>query len=327
MTLSFALALIAVRRTEAPVALPVGKDFYVPGPALRLGTFVTSEKFSRDGQFLSFIDERPEGNYVAERALLSQGEETAMRTIVRVDLKKGIRQVLYTQQAGETLIRIEPVGPSGDIIFTTTIGVTQGVELRWKAIYCPVGGSPRVVASDEYARSFDVVSSETESEAFILCCGPSGPAKFLFLSAESTVQKSLSVTAFQGGFFLRTRSGNSVAFLQGPGPTYPAMGTFECNYVTGEVRALETMERPFRKPEITPIIAYKSVDRSKGDASLGQVPLLDIFATAGSNPTDPKLLVAQGVIVSVTTSPNGLAFTYLAPDGHFLKEMVKAAPS
>ena len=325
MTFALAIAWMSVAHAQASVALQVGSEYYLPGPAVRLGRFVTSDKFSRDGQFITFIDERPEASYPAERALISQGTETSDRRVVRFDLKKGTRQTLFSQSPGETLISTEPVGPGGDVICTVSVGVPQGDEIRWRAVYCPVDGAPKVVAAEQSVRSFQVASSETERKAIILSCGLSGPTRFLYLTPDTTIEKTIDVTAYQGGFFQRTRLGNPIASLQGDAPNYSLIGNFEFDFATGEAKPIKSFAQSVGALEAKPLISFEEVERSKGDPLLGQVPLRDVFAFPGDGKYGRKrLLVAQGVITSVSLGPKGLAFTYLTTEGLFLKEMVKA---
>jgi hypothetical protein len=195
------LSLISLRPIGPATALSVGKDFYVPGPAIKLARYLSSEKFSRDGQFFTYIDEGPEDEYVREKQAAQRGEAGSSRALVRFDLKKGSKQVLYTPKSGETLMAITPVGRGGDVFCTLTVGTAEDNRVQWRAIFCPVGGTTRTVVDQVVTRSFQVVGSPTDRKAFILVCGEGTPARYLFVTPERTVEKSLEIEGFQAFFF------------------------------------------------------------------------------------------------------------------------------
>ena len=324
--LSLALTLL-LPATVQTKALQVGEDFYLPGPPVRLGRYISSEAFSRDGQYLTFIDERPEGSYVTERDLIRRGVESTTRALVRFDLRRGFRQTLLVLGPGETLMRIEPVGTGGDIIVTLALGVQNGDLLRWRAIYYPVGGNPKVVADNAIGRSFQVAGSATERKAFVLVVAPEAPAQYLFVTPEKTEVKSLSTTAFQGSFFFNTATGNPVAAFQGPAPSYQLLGNFVFDFASGEATPIANITDIERAGEAAPLINIDTELRSQGDPALGQVPLNDLNARPGSAKLGRGFLsVTQGIIGKKSSSPSGLAVVYLSSDGYFLRELIKADP-
>ncbi len=326
VTLIAALSLLAPAALQGK-ALKVGDDFYLPGPPVRLGRYIQSEKFSRDGQFLTFIDELPEASYPTEKDLISRGVETTNRALVRFDLKRGVRQTLVVPGPGETLMRIEPVGTGGDVIVSLAIGKPEGDLLRWRAIYCPVGGNAKVVADNAIGQSFQIAASSTERKAFILVVSPDGPAQYSYITPERTEVKSLPTTASQSSFFIRTAAGNPVAAFQGPAPGFDLLGDFEFDFATGAAKAIKDITDVERAVELPPLVKMETELRSKGDPALGQVTLSDIVARPG----DLKLgrgfvSLTQGVIGKLSSSPSGLAVVYLSSDGYFLRELIKADP-
>jgi hypothetical protein len=324
LSLVLALLLPATIQTKP---LQVSEDFYLPGPPVRLGRYISSEQFSRDGQYLTFIDERPEGSYATEKDLVSRGVETTARALVRFDLRRGIRQSLLVPGPAETLMRIEPVGTGGDVIVTLAIGVPNGDLLRWRTIYYPVGGNPKEVADNAIGRSFQVAGSATERKAFVLVVTPEAPAQYLFITPEKTEVKSLSTTAFRGSFFFKTATGNPVAAFQGPAPNYQLLSNFVFDFASGEATPIASIADVERAEESAPLINFDTELRSKGDPLLGQVPLNDLIARPGT----PKLgrgflSVTQGVIGKLSSSPSGLAVVYVSAEGYYLRELVKADP-
>ncbi|CAN1541356.1 hypothetical protein MCEMSE15_01780 [Fimbriimonadaceae bacterium] len=324
VVLSVALTLLLPVSVQGK-SLQVGDDFYFPGPPVRLSSYIQSEKFSRDGQFLTFIDERPEASYPTEKDLISRGVETPARALVRFDLRRGVRQTLVVPGPGETLMRTEPVGTGGDVIVTLAIGKPEGDLRRWRAIYCPVGGTGKVVADNAIGRTFQIAASTTERKAFILLLSPDGPAQYSYITPERTEVKTLSTTAFQGSFFIKTSAGNSVAAFQGPAPSFELLGNFEFDFATGaakEIKDITDVERPV---EVPPLVNLETELRSKGDPALGHFPLSDLVARPGTAKLGRGFLsVSQGIIGKLSNSPSGLAVVYLSSDGYFLRELIKA---
>jgi hypothetical protein len=324
LSLILTLLLPATIQTKP---LQVGEDFYLPGPPVRLGSYIHSEKFSRDGRYLTFIDERPEGSYSTEKDMISRGVETLTRALVRFDLRRGVRQTLVVPGPGETLMRIEPVGTGGDVIVTLAIGKPEGDLLRWRAIYCPVGGNAKIVADNAIGRSFQIAASSTDRKAFILVVSPDGPAQYSYITPERTEVKSLPTTASQGSFFIRTAAGNPVAAFQGPAPGFDLLGDFEFDFATGAAKAITDITDVERPVEVPPLVKLESELRSKGDPALGQVPLSDLVARPGTAKLGRGFVsVTQGVIGKLSNSPSGLAVVYLSSDGYFLRELIKADP-
>lgn len=328
MTGLTALLLIASASSpDLPASLKVGKDFYLPGPVVRLGSFITFEKFSRDSKFLVYVDERTESNYSKNKERIQNGED-APPTLVRYDIQRGSKETLYVPEANETLMNVEPVGRSGDVICSIAIGTSQDDKVLWKAIFFPQGGSPRVLANGIRSRSFQISASPTERKAFVLICSLDTPSKYLFVTPEKTLIAELPSSAFQVGFFLQTRDGNPIVGLQGPAPDYKTLGNYELSFSTGGFRLLTDL--PENRPDnsSSELLSFDTIERSKGDSTIGEGPLLEIVA----RPKDPKLglgrlIVEQGVIAILQPSPDGLTVVYLAPSGIYIRELVKASPS
>lgn len=322
----FALVGLAAATFELPSSLKVGDDFYIVGPAIRLGRFITDEKFSPDGQFLTFIDERPEESYASERARIMRGDEPAKRNLVRVNLQTGVRTVLYSTKETETLMSVETVGPSGDIVCSIVTG-GSGDYLTWRGIYCAVGKAPNIIVDGVVARSFHFAASTTENKAFVLICGEK-ETSYLYLTPTQTVSNTLPVTGFQGIFFTFTSNGNPVLGLQGPAPDYKLVGNFELSYKSGQAIALKELPNPSETPEVVPRIKFDIVDRAKANEALDQYPLRDVVALPG----DPKngsgrLVVARGVLWSLNSAPNGAAVTYSNSEGNYVRPILKAEKS
>ena len=302
----------------------MGNSYYVAGPPIRLGRFITNEKFSRDGEYISYIDEQLEGSYPTERAKAISGTEDDSRALLRLNLRKGTKETLYLPKSNEVVMSIEPVGSGGDIICTVAQGPPIGDNLKWKALYCPIGGTARIIADDVVTRSFQVAASKTERKAFLLVCGLDAPASYFFITSDQTVTKSLPNTGFQGGFFSKTASGNPVAVLQGPAPDYKLVGNFELSFATGAARAIPNLFEAAQEEPETHLIDFDLIDRSRGDEEMGQAPLKDIFARPGEKKNgSQRFLVAQGVIALLSEAPNGLAFAYMSTEGYFVREMLK----
>lgn len=304
--------------------LVIGPETYVPGPAVRLSSLITDETFSRDGRFLTFIDERVEGSYSAERDRIAKNTPSNERAVVRFDLRRGVRQTLYTPGADETLMRLEPMGTGGDILCSIAVGVSQGDLITWRALYCPEGGEPRMVVDGAQARSFHFAASKTDKKAFILICNPDAKASYLYVTETQSLRKELPLSAYQGFFFMRSRSGNPVMALQGPPPDYKVLGYYELVFSTGDALPFTDFDDIEQEEQVEPLVEYSLRERSKGDPELRQSPLSDLLARRpGTQAGDPELLVAQGIIAESSKSTNGLAIVYLSTEGYFLRELVK----
>lgn len=310
-------------------ALRVKDDFYLPGPPIRVGSSIMDPKYSRDGRYLVYIDECLERTYAEARARVITGDEASSPALMRLDIQSGSKQTLYTPNLGETLMSVTPVGAGGDVVCTIVVGVSSTDQLNWRAIYCPVGGQPRVVVDGVKTRSFVAIASPTERKAFLLICGREEAARVLYITGETTVEKSLGVVAEQGTFFsVTTRRGNPIVGLQGAPPDYSLVGNFELDYGTGQVTRTELPDAAEIPVPPLPLIQYDILKRSEGDPELGQFPLRDIQARPGAEKDGKgQLIVAQGVIALLGEGPNGLSFLYLSPDGCFLREMLKAKPA
>ena len=320
------LSLLVASRLAPPTALRVEGEWLVPGPIVRLGRSVSSERFSRNGRFLTFIDERPEAGYAAERERIRRGEETTERALVRFDLDKGVRETLYRPAEDETLMRVEPVGPGGDVLVTLAVGVPKNGMPLWRAIYCPVGAAVRRVADDVRARTFQAVASATERRAFLLVVGDGEAARTIFLTPASTVAADLPKAAHQGGFFGVGAAGNPVLGLQGPPPDYALIGNFELDFRTGVARPYLLSPEPPTPDDEGPVV-YDTVERSPGDAPRSRLPLRDVVARARENGSRGSgLPVAQGVLASLSVAPGGRAVVYAGTEGYFLRELIPAAP-
>lgn len=319
-----AIILSACLFADSPKTLRIGEAEYLPGPALRVGDYLTSQVFSRDGKWFSAVDMRPEGSYAAQKEFASGEMRPPSSEIVRFDLRSGTRTRVYSPEQNETLMRLETVGQGGDLIGTIAVGVPDRELLTWKAVYGQVGRPTQVLISGPKARSFDVVASEQEQKACILICGPDVSTRVLFLSNGQTKEITLPEQAFQGGFFSRTELGNPILSLQGAPPGYRLLGSYEFDFNTGEARRLPTLPDAEQIQTPSPLVEFDQVLRSQGDQLLGQTPLRDIFARPAES-RDPKetMLFVEGALGIIGASSEGYALHYLTSEGYFVKELVK----
>lgn len=304
--------------------LSVGPDSYVAGPAIRLGRFISSSVFSRDGSFVTFVDERVEGSYAAQRERLARQTESTGRALVRVDLKTGVRQTLYTPQPGETLMWVEPVGRGGDVLCSIAMENLPKDQISWKAIYCPAEGGVQVVADRVAARSFQFAASFTERKAFLLITNEDQRTRYLFLTPSRTVEKTLNVNSYQGGFTIRTKDGSPVLFLQGRPPGFSVVGLYLLSFIDGSSEKLQGLpqEGDISVPE--PLIRFETIERSKPKDGTDQLPLNDLTAVAGKQELQrSRLTIAQGIIAITEEAPEGNGIVYLRDDGFYARAMIK----
>ncbi len=324
---TFALGLALTLQNANPSSVNVGSDTYAPGPTLRLGRMISNELFSQDERFFSFFDESVEESYAAARERIRTGSSDSPKALVRVDIRRGIREVVYRPSAEETLMSIEPVGTGGDLLCTLAVGVPRGDLVTWRAIYCPIGAAPRLIVDRTEARSFGVAASKTERKVFILICDPEKPVRYLFITPTQTLPGELPVTAFQGGFFLRTTDGNPIVGLQGPAPDYSPLGNFELRFADGTARAAPSLGDVEQEEPKQPLIEYLEEVISTLEPRAGDAKVKNILAkAAGESESGGSRTIIQGAISLGYTSSTGLAFSYLTSDGYFLREMVKLAP-
>lgn len=321
--MSIALALLIA--LKAPTSLKVGNNFYVKGSAVRLGRFLTSTEFSRDGQTVLFIDEDVEGSYAAERTRAGKVPGAWKKSLVRFDLRRGTKEILYTPTENETLMQIETVGQGGDVICTIAVGTSKGDVINWKAIFAPVGGQTRVIANGVPARSFQVAASKSEPKAAVLICLPNEGSRYLFITKNQTSSFDIPAKGYQGGFgFLRSKNGNPVAGVQGGPPDYKILGLFEISFASGQLVPFSGYNENTIEEDSLAVVENDVPVRSKGDPALNQTPLCDIFTRPKKAKPIEGTLFAQGVIAIVSESPTGLAMVFLNDDGFYLKEWIKA---
>lgn len=320
-------SLVLAAVLAEPTFLVVGTDVLLPGPPLRIASVISNPTFSRDGQTLIFFDERAEDGYAAEKVRIGRGDPPLKKALVRFDLRRGVREVVYEPKSNETLMRVETVGPAGDVLLSVAVGIPQGDNLTWRGIYAPVGQRPRVLVDGVQARSFHFAGSRTERKAFVLIVEGSGPARYLFVTPESTVEKVLPVTAHQGIVAFRGSLGNPIIGLQGPPPNYSPLGLFELDFASGIFRVADNVS-PEDGEETPPRVDWETQDRSVVGLLPGQVPLRDLFARrVASGATADRMRITQGVIATTATSPDGLAVVYLTEEGYFLRELIPASPA
>lgn len=325
--LAFALCALTILTVDLPPALPVGTDFYLVGPAIKLARYITNEKFSRDGRFVTFIDESPEQSYPKEREFIERGDFGQGRALVRVDLNNGTRQSLYEPQLGETLMDVTTIGTGGDTVCTIAVGQVVDGKNGWRLLYCPVGGQPQIVCDKLSARSFQVIGSPTETKAFALIAGSGAPTKYLFITQDGTLQREIGFEAFQGFFLPSFSSGFPIAAIQGPAPDYKLLSYVRFDFASGSAARISELPKPDSEAIAKPILAFNTVERSKGIPVLGQAPLCDLVVKSSDEKDKKKfLIVAQGVTDIARQTENGLAVIYSRDDGYYVREMVKASP-
>jgi hypothetical protein len=304
--------------------LSVGQDAYAPCPAIRLGSLTTSEVFSRDGAYVAFVDERAETSYSAARDRIAIQGESPGRSLVRVDLLKGTRQILYTPGPNETLIGIETVGRSGDLLCSIAKENLPKSQISWKAIYCPVNGGVQVVADQVAARSFQFAGSSTARKAFILICNEDDKTRYLYLSEDTAEERSLNIVSYQGGFYFRSPKGNPIVGLQGSPPNYSPLGFYELSFVDGSAERLPSLPSAEELLEKTPLIRFSVDPRSPSDTAKRRLPLGDLVAVAGRQEQQKEVVVVEQGIIGITLEgPDGLGVVYRRDDGVYVRSMVK----
>lgn len=305
----------------------VGKETYVRGPELRVGGSISEPKFSRDGQFFSCIDQRPEGSYGDEKLRLIGGKSPSRSALVRFDLRTGKRQLLYSPTESETLMRVEPVGKGGDLLCSLAVGVPRGDLITWKAIFFPVTGNPAVLLDRAEARSFHFSASREDRKACALVVNPERKVRLIYLTNNAAKEVELPETAYQGGFAVRSKEGNPILFLQGTPPEYKFKGYFEFDLRFGTVKPVKEAPQGDEIQERDPAVEYFEEQRLAPDEVRNFNPVRALFAkSTKSSSKENRLLIDPCLIGSVEESEDGFAVCYLKEGGYYVRELLKKGP-
>jgi hypothetical protein len=315
---------------------------YVPAPPVYVGEIGVGFSWSRDSRFLAAECSGYQLKVPAKRAKIREGEDFAYASsLVRVDTQTGEIAEVFRERDGVSVRSAQFVGPSGDLLVTTT-EIADG-KVGWRLYFAPTGKAAATAVGNFVASPITpaILSSPTERRALVAYSDADDRLIVTAVSADG-IRPIEGVDGWRGGQFSGISQQNQgvlavYRFKEGASRQDEAEGaTFVIDFVRGTARRLSdqdsvpTLVRP--NPPLFRADVYETRRTRRSDepgVSPSTLPTPELIADGLDKNFDLDFLdetrrvsMARGIWRYFEVSPDGLKVAYRTDSGFFTRELV-----
>ena len=315
---------------------------YVPAPPVYVAEIGVGFSWSRDSRYLAAQALGYQFKVPATRAKLRDRQDLIYgSSLVRVDTLTGDTTEVFREREGVSVDSAQFVGPSGDLLITTT-EIVDG-KIGWRLYFAPTGKATATAVGNFVPSPISpaILSSPTERRAIVAYSDADDKLIVTEVSAEG-IRSIDGVDGWRGGQFSGISQQNQgvlavYRFKEGASrPDEAEGGMFVIDFARGTARKLSdqdpapTLVRP--NPPLFRADVYETRRTRRSDepgVPDNTMPTPELIADGLEKNFDLDFLdetrrvsIARGIWRYFEVSPDGLKVAYRTDSGFFTRELV-----
>jgi|GEM_PF-5528782 len=315
---------------------------WVPAPPVYVAASGVGFSWSRDSRFLAAECTGYRYTVPEKRAIVRDGDDFSYGgSVVRVDTVTGVVTEVFREREGVSIRSSQFVGPSGDLLVTTT-EIVDG-KVGWRLYFAPTGKAAATPIGNFVASPISpaILSSPTERRAIVAYSDADDKLIVTEVSADG-IRPIEDVDGWRGGQFSGVSQQNQgvlavYRFKEGASRPDEAEGaTFVIDFVRGTARRVSdqdpvpTLVRP--NPPLFRADVYETRRTRRSDEPgvlPSTMPTSELIADGLDKNFDLDFLdetrrvsMARGIWRYFEVSPDGLKVAYRTDSGFFTRELV-----
>ena len=315
---------------------------YVPAPPVYVAEIGVGFSWSRDSRYLVAQALGYQLKVPATRSKLRDGQDFIYgSSLVRVDTLTGDPTEVLREREGVSIRSAQFVGPSGDLLITTT-EISDG-KVGWRLYFAPTGKAAATAVGNFVASPISpaILSSPTERRAIVAYSDADDKLIVTAVGAEG-IRPIEGVDGWRGGQFSGISESNQGVLAvdrmkEKPSRPDEAEGAvFVIDFATGTARKLTNQDpvpllfRP--NPPVFRADVYETRRTRRSDepgVPANTMPTPELIADGLDKNFDLDFLdgtrrvsMARGIWRYFEVSPDGLKVAYRTDSGFFTRELV-----